>query len=91
MQHEDEIHELWLIYCQLKDSECAADDSGKILAVTEQLGRLINRLNRACCQSKSPGTQADNLNCRQRQKGLTQATVRFGRNRSSSRHCAFCL
>jgi hypothetical protein len=74
MQHEDEIHELWLLYCQLKDSECAAEDNGKILVLAEQLGRVINRLNRACCQPKSPGTQADNLNCRQRQKGLTPDT-----------------
>jgi hypothetical protein len=71
MQYEDEIHDLWLIYCQLRDTECAAEDSGKILVLAEQLGRVINRPNRACRESNSPRNQADNLNCRQRQKGLT--------------------
>ena len=72
MQNEVEIHELWLIYCQLKDAESAAVGGTEIVGTArEKLGRLINRLNRACCQPKSPGIQADNLNCRDRQKGLT--------------------
>lgn len=72
MQAEDDIHALWLVYCQLKEAEAVATDGYELICSARMdLERAINRLNRLLLEPKSPGPQADNLNCRQRQKGLT--------------------
>ena len=66
------IHELWLIYCKLKDAEM--DPSAReqlISSARAHLGQVVNALNGSDFEPKSPGFKADNLNCRQRQKGLT--------------------
>lgn len=51
----DPIHELWLIYCQLKDAEAASPDSREELVslVRTQLGQLVNELNRFGFELKS--------------------------------------
>lgn len=70
--HHEPIHELWLIYCLLKDAETDPDARLQLISSARtQLGRVVNVLNRSRTEPKSPGIQADNLNCRQRQKGLT--------------------
>jgi hypothetical protein len=75
MQAEDDIHALWLVYCQLKEAEAIATDGYELIcSARAELGRAINRLNRLLLEPNSPGLQADNLNCRQRQKGLTPDT-----------------
>jgi hypothetical protein len=68
----DPIHELWLIYCRLKDAETDPDAREQLLSSARtQLGCVLNALNRFQLVPKSPGTQAANLNCRDRRKGLT--------------------
>ncbi len=66
------VHELWLIYCQLKDAETDVPVSDQLIATARRrLGYAVNALNKLGVAPKSPTTQADNLNCRHRQKGLT--------------------
>ena len=80
--YQDLAHELWLIYCQLKDAEIDAATSEKLVASARyRLGQAVNAFNKLGALPKSPGNQADKLNCRCRQKGLTLDT-----NRSLPRH-----
>ena len=74
---EGQIHELWLIYRQLKNAETAQVASEReelISSARARLGHALNALNRIRFVPKSPRIQADNLNCRCRQKGLTPDT-----------------
>jgi hypothetical protein len=69
------IHELWLIYCQLRDAEIDSAASEQLVAsARSRLGQAVNAVNKLAVAPKSPRTQADNLNCRRRQKGLTPDT-----------------
>lgn len=76
----DEIQQLWLIYTQLKNAEDDPDRRPELLERSrEELGHLLNdmyksaQLSCLCCP-KSPGNQAANLNCRDRQFNLTPDT-----------------
>lgn len=71
---EGQLHELWLIYCQLKDAEIAQGASDREELISSARARLGHALNRIRFVPKSPRIQADNLNCRCRQKGLTPDT-----------------
>lgn len=63
-QCEDPIHELWLVYCQLKDAEGDPAACEQIVSSARaQVGRIVNALNRCPLEPKSPGIQAANLNC----------------------------
>ena len=43
----DPIHELWLIYCQLKDAETDPDDREQLITSTRiRLGHALNLLRR---------------------------------------------
>lgn len=68
----DAIHELWLIYCQLKDAEeNPADCEHLISSARAHLGEIVNVLNHCSIVPKSPSGQAANLNCRCRHFNLT--------------------
>jgi hypothetical protein len=63
----DPIHELWLIYCKLKDAETdPATREPLISSARAQLGTVLSALNHYHFEPKSPGIQAANLNCRHR-------------------------
>jgi hypothetical protein len=75
---DEPIHELWLIYSQLKDAETDLTNRQELISgARARLGCALNALNRFQLEPKSPRTQADNLNCRRRQKGLTPDTVGY--------------
>ena len=74
-KREDTVHELWLIYCQLKDAEANPAATERLVgSARERLGHLVNALNRDALEPKSPRNKAANLNCRDRPKGLTLDT-----------------
>jgi hypothetical protein len=65
---KDPTHELWLIYCQLKNAETEPEVREQLISSARyRLGQVLNAL-------KSPGIQPANLNCRNRQKDLTPDT-----------------
>ena len=84
-EKKDEIHQLWLIYCQLKDAEDNPDRRLELLELSrEELGQVINLMYRSnqifpFNRPKSPCSQAANLNCRDRQFNLTPDTRRDGK------------
>lgn len=73
---EGHIHELWLIYDQLKDAETdPAVRNQLISSARARLGQVVNALNGFRLEPKQPCSQAANLNCRYRQKDLTPDKV----------------
>jgi hypothetical protein len=59
------IHELWLVYCQLKDAQSDPVACAELIrSARERLGRAVNTLNRLLAEPKSP-----------RQNGLTADTT----------------
>jgi hypothetical protein len=80
---DDVRHQLWLIYSQLKDAESDPDQRLELLERSrEELGEVLNEMNRRSSfllisvnhEPKSPGSQAANSNCRDRQFNLTPDT-----------------
>lgn len=72
---DDICHELWLIYCHLKDVEIdPAQQLDLLQRSREQLGLVLNKVNRmgylnVKSAPKSSYCQAANLNCRDQQEG----------------------
>jgi hypothetical protein len=61
---EEPIHELWLIYCLLKDAETDPDAREQLITSARgRLGRVVNTLNRYSLRSKSACIQAANFSC----------------------------
>lgn len=53
-ESDDSAHDLWLIYCQLKDAESDSNRRLELLQQSrEELGRVLNALN---CRCESKGT-----------------------------------
>lgn len=50
---EDLTHELWLIYCDLKDAETDPDARVLVSSARERLGHLVNVLNRLRVEPKT--------------------------------------
>lgn len=91
----DEIQQLWLIYTQLKNAEDDPDRRPELLERSrEELGHLLNdmyksaQLSCLCCP-KSPGNQAANLNCRDRQFNLTPDTRHISTRADCHTHVCF--
>jgi hypothetical protein len=52
---EDQIHELWLIYCQLKDAETDLPGREQLIrSARKRLGQVLNALHRVRFEPKSP-------------------------------------
>ena len=53
---EDQVHELWLIYCQLKDAEIDLLAREQLISSARgPLGNVVNSLHRVRLEPKSPG------------------------------------
>lgn len=62
---ESHIHELWLIYGQLKDAEVDQISRDQLISSARaRLGNIVNTLNGYRLEPKHPYFQAANLNCR---------------------------